>query len=525
MKKKLKIMYSIFEYLLQFFIFPSQRDSCDDFVDRLNRKYTVAIILAFVTILTSKQYIGEPLACFCPAHFTGAHVEYTNNICWISKSFFVPIESASNNNKIQKKISDNFNFRLNGDLKFKNNSNMKFTKIENIITYYPFLLLLQAILFYFPYFCWKNIVTRSVYDIDTLIKIALDSQKCKNQKGKEILLNFLVKHLQRSNEYYMKYKVLNFKTSTKNLNNGKVFNKYICQNKKFNFKRIISFLTMKPGKKREDMVFKNQEKHETSNLKRYKYIGLFSIYLIIKVLYIVNCFGQFLILNILLSREINFNESNETNTINQRNDFTFTTNTNIANGILFGFKTIKYLIENGNLFGDHNRILMFHSVIFCDFKIRMLGDRLHRHTVQCVVPVNIFTEKIFTIIWFWFLILSITNIFNLIIWSLFYISKKIRLNFLKRHLLLSDLSFNKISRSDKSKTGFYSSFFQGNISKNDFEINIIENMANNNLLTDNIFIIKLISKNSNEILTRELVTLMVNNFKENYYFLCGENTV
>ena len=54
----------------------------------------VLILLIFVTIITSKQYIGEPLSCFCPAHFTLAHIEYTNNICWISNAFYVPVETS-----------------------------------------------------------------------------------------------------------------------------------------------------------------------------------------------------------------------------------------------------------------------------------------------------------------------------------------------------------------------------------------------------------------------------------------------
>ena len=34
------------------------------------------------------------MSCFCPAHFTGAHVEYTNNICLISHSFYVAVDKT-----------------------------------------------------------------------------------------------------------------------------------------------------------------------------------------------------------------------------------------------------------------------------------------------------------------------------------------------------------------------------------------------------------------------------------------------
>lgn len=512
-------MYSIFEFLFQFIISHSKCDYCDDFVDRLNRKYTVVIILTFVTVLTSKQYIGEPLACFCPAHFTGAHVEYTNNICWISKSFFVPFETVSSKNDIEKKYSNDFNFKLNNHLLFKNNSNIKLLKIENLITFYPFILIFQAILFYFPYFCWKQIIKKSVYDVSTLVQIALDSQKVKNQKGKE-MLKYLVNHLERSNEYYSRYLIKNLNPFSQNFNNKMHFENYNCERKKLNIQKINSFFSFEAEKKNEIGTLNPQKKFKKSYFKSYK-LGLFSIYLIIKILYLLNCFCQFLVLNILISQEI---KSNELNKVNYIIDYTFSTNTILANGMLFAFKTIKNIIEKGIIFRENNRVLMFHSVIFCDFKIRTLGDRLHRHTVQCVVPVNIFTEKIFMIIWFWLLILILINIYNFIAWSIFYFSRKIKFQFLKRNILKTGHSC-KITRSKKINSHFYPFCFKENISRNDWEMVLIENMTKNNLLIDNIFILKLISKNSNEILTRELVSLIVKNINEKYYFLCDENTV
>lgn len=81
-----------------------------------------------------------------PAQFTGSHVEYTNYICWISNTYYLPWK--------EKVPGPN-------DLK------------KTHISYYqwvPFILLLQALMFYSPSVIWHSFSTKTGFDISTLVR-------------------------------------------------------------------------------------------------------------------------------------------------------------------------------------------------------------------------------------------------------------------------------------------------------------------------------------------------------------------
>ncbi len=43
----------------------------DDIADRMNHRFTVSMLIVFSVILTLKQYAGDPIHCWHPAHFSG----------------------------------------------------------------------------------------------------------------------------------------------------------------------------------------------------------------------------------------------------------------------------------------------------------------------------------------------------------------------------------------------------------------------------------------------------------------------
>ena len=61
----------------------------DDCIDRLSHRYTTFLLLIFAIIITSKQYVGDPISCWAPGHFTSSYVDYTNKMCWVSNTYYV----------------------------------------------------------------------------------------------------------------------------------------------------------------------------------------------------------------------------------------------------------------------------------------------------------------------------------------------------------------------------------------------------------------------------------------------------
>ena len=60
------------------------------------------------------------------------------------------------------------------------------------------------------------------------------------------------------------------------------------------------------------------------------------------------------------------------------------------------------------------------EIVLCDFSIREIGNlnKLHKYTVQCVLPINLFNQQIFMVIWFWYFLVLFLNIIELINWSM-----------------------------------------------------------------------------------------------------------
>jgi len=58
-------------------------------------------------------------------------------------------------------------------------------------------------------------------------------------------------------------------------------------------------------------------------------------------------------------------------------------------------------------------------------QVRRLGA-VHRYTIQCVLPINLFNEKIYMFLWFWTVFVAIVTAISALSWlfNIVYIKRK-----------------------------------------------------------------------------------------------------
>ncbi|CAF4001953.1 unnamed protein product, partial [Rotaria sp. Silwood1] len=67
----------------------SQLRSDDDAFDKVNYKYTVALLVLFATLTATKQFDDDRIECWNRANFIKPYIVYTNQICYISSTYYV----------------------------------------------------------------------------------------------------------------------------------------------------------------------------------------------------------------------------------------------------------------------------------------------------------------------------------------------------------------------------------------------------------------------------------------------------
>ncbi|VEL39460.1 unnamed protein product, partial [Protopolystoma xenopodis] len=173
---------------------------------------------------------------------------------------------------------------------------------------------------------------------------------------------------------------------------------------------------------------------------------LICLYLITKSLYILNVVGQFFMMNRFLGTNYTF----------------------------YGLDLLRDITE-GYLWQESGN---FPRITLCDFEIRKLANK-HRHTVQCVLPINMFNEKIFIFLWFWFILVAAINTSSFLYWSYKSSLRANRVHFVRKFLKLREA----LEPGDKKRSFAF---------------------VDNYLRQDGTFILRLVAQNAGELVASEI---------------------
>lgn len=360
----------------------------EDAIDRLNHKISLVIFCVLAIVVTTTQYVGETIKCWSPAQFTESWVEYADNVCWISNTYYIPMSEQD-----------------------------VLTAPKKEIVYYqwvPLVLFLQAFMFYLPNIFWV-VLSRSIgLDINGIAKW-LRSMDAFNIDQRDSSTKFIAAHVDRAFKYSRNYR------------------KSWCPQLKEKMANAGCFFGKRYGN------------------------FLIAIYIITKLLYLGDVLLQLYLMNHFLGTDYLF----------------------------YGIEVLRDLATSG-VFKESRH---FPRVTLCDFTVRAIGKN-QPHTVQCTLPINLFNEKIFIFVWFWLALLTLLNFLSILHW-LWITCTTNRRRYIKSFLK----TVGKDKEYDKAKLNAFCYKY---------------------LRQDGVFLLRMISKNTNEIHATDLATLLWDNFGKRY---------
>jgi hypothetical protein len=133
----------------------------------------------------------------------------------------------------------------------------------------------------------------------------------------------------------------------------------------------------------------------------------------------------------------------------------------------------------------------FPRVTMCDFVVRTLGENNQRETIQCTLPINRFNEKIFIFVWFWLCLVALASVYSCLVWMFTFTSRS-RLLFIRRYLNLNKERCLETTTDERK---------------------LVRTFVFEYLKHDGVFVLRLVKKNTNDIVTGELVCSLWENFK------------
>jgi len=105
--------------------------------------------------------------------------------------------------------------------------------------------------------------------------------------------------------------------------------------------------------------------------------------------------------------------------------------------LMFGIDVLKFMVSDQEDRVDP-MIFIFPRMTKCAFYKYGVSGEVERHDVLCVLPLNVVNEKIYLVLWFWFLILGILTLCSVLYWIVINISASMSVCVLTRHFSLNE---------------------------------------------------------------------------------------
>lgn len=352
-------------------------------------------LLFFNIYVVTEEYVGYPIYCWCPPEFTDNEVKYTNDLCWVSNTYYLPFEvQVPANFQSRKEESDEITF----------------------YQWVPLVLFLQALLCYLPRLVWKLYATRAGIEVKKMCILAKFSI--------DVFPEDREQRLRHIASYLDVYAV-----------NTKPFRSGICSPLRERF-----------------------AKHMRFGFGRHHGNYFIALNVLVRLLYFANAFGQLFFMNEFLGNKF----------------------------YVFGVEVIQAFLAGL----DWTMSPRFPRVTLCDIDRRQLQN-VNRYTLQCVIPINLYNEKIFLFLWFWFLIVSVLSFVNLCAAITIAFLPHYKETFMMKYLKMANLY-------DEAKKNTQKKFCNRFITKY--------------LTQDTVFVIKRISDNANTAVTTDVVLYLFYRF-------------
>ncbi|KAF5275880.1 hypothetical protein FQR65_LT04119 [Abscondita terminalis] len=166
----------------------------DSPVFRLHYSFTTLILIAFSLIVTTRQYVGNPIDC---VHTKDLPEDVLNTYCWIHSTYTV--KSA-----MYKKVGEEVIYPG-----VETSKNEKDKKLYKYYQWVCFCLFFQAILFYTPRWLWKSWEGGKIHALMMDLDIGICSDIEKKQK-KKLMIDYLWENLRYHNWWAYKYYLCEF---------------------------------------------------------------------------------------------------------------------------------------------------------------------------------------------------------------------------------------------------------------------------------------------------------------------------